>query len=232
MALFQILDQVETPLGELWLRKRELLGRPGTIVTEVSLEGELLMSSLHTDSERALAREALALHPGPGPLRVLVGGLGLGYTAAAALEDPRVSEVEVLELLEPPLRWMREGLVPLAEQLAREPRLVLTQGDAFATLLAAPQGAPRDLILIDVDHSPEEPLHPSHLALYRADGLRRVRAHLAPGGVFAMWSTQEDPEFLRALGEVFPRVERREVRWWNELIDLDVVDLLFLGVRD
>lgn len=205
-------------------------------MTEVSLEGELLMSSLNTASEVALAREALALHGerpgGPGPLRVCVGGLGLGYTAAAALDDPRVGEVCVVELLDPPLRWMREGLVPLAERLNAEPRLRLEQGDVFARLLGPPRPDDGwDLILIDVDHSTEEPLHPSHLALYRPEGLARVRERLAPGGVLAVWSTQEDPDFLAALGATFARVERREVRWENELIDVEVVDLLFLAQR-
>lgn len=200
-------------------------------MTEVSLEGELLMSSLHTASEVALAREALALHAGPGPLRVLVGGLGLGYTADAALGDPRVGEVCVVELLEPPLRWLREGLVPLAPRLQAEPRLRLVQADVFARLLGPAQDdLPWDLILIDVDHSPEEPLHPSHRALYGVEGLTRVRGKLAPGGVLAVWSTQEDPAFLEALRAVFPRVERREVRWTNELFEVEMVDILFLGV--
>lgn len=230
MPLFQVLDQVQTAIGELILRRRELLGRPGTIVTEVTVEGEMLMSSHHTDSERALAREALALHGGPGPLRVLVGGLGLGYTAAEALRDPRVARVEVVELLEPPLRWLAEGLVPLAPDLAHEPRLSLVQADVFARLLAPPRGPAWDLVLLDVDHSPGEPLHPSHLAFYRPEGLAAARAHLAPGGVLAVWSTQEDEPFLAALRGGFARVEQRRVEWWNEMIDQEVTDLLFLAV--
>ena len=92
---FEILDFVETPIGPLCLRRRELLGRKGVIVTEVTLDYELLMSSLHTVSEIAMADLARALHGG-APERVLVGGLGLGYTAAAAL-DGGATHVRVVD---------------------------------------------------------------------------------------------------------------------------------------
>ena len=75
----EILDYVETPLGMLCLRRRELLSQPGTVVTEVTINHEFLMSSLNTDSEVALARRAIEWH-GKDDLDVLVGGLGLGYT--------------------------------------------------------------------------------------------------------------------------------------------------------
>ena len=80
----EILACEPSPLGLLCLRRRELLSQPGKMVTEVTLNHEFLMSSLYTDSERALARLGLAMHPGNG-LRVLVGGLGLGYTAREVL---------------------------------------------------------------------------------------------------------------------------------------------------
>ncbi len=88
----EILAYEPSPLGLLCLRRRELLSQPGTIVTEVTLDHEFLMSSLYTDSERALARMALQMHSG-AELRVLVGGLGLGYTAREALQSQRVAQV-------------------------------------------------------------------------------------------------------------------------------------------
>ena len=94
----EILAYEPNPLGILCLRRRELLSQPGTIVTEVTLNHEFLMSSLYTDSERAFTRTALRMHSG-GDLRVLVGGLGLGYTAREALCSDRVERVEVVELL-------------------------------------------------------------------------------------------------------------------------------------
>ena len=80
----EILAYEESPLGILCLRRRELLSQPGVIVTEVTLNHEFLMSSLYTDSERELASTAIQMHSG-NDLRVLVGGLGLGYTAREAL---------------------------------------------------------------------------------------------------------------------------------------------------
>lgn len=95
-ANLEILAWDDTELGILCLRRRELLSAPGTVVTEITLDGEFLMSSRHTASEEALARIALEMHPGSG-LSVLVGGLGLGYTANAVLASPRVARVEAVE---------------------------------------------------------------------------------------------------------------------------------------
>ncbi len=91
----EILESVETPLGLLCLRRRELLSRPGTIVTEVTLNHEFLMSSYKTASEDALARLGIEWHGGED-LSVLVGGLGLGYNAQAAFEYSRVERVDVI----------------------------------------------------------------------------------------------------------------------------------------
>ncbi|MCP3695595.1 MAG: spermidine synthase, partial [Planctomycetaceae bacterium] len=89
----EILAYEPSPLGMLCLRRRELLSQPGTIVTEVTLNHEFLMSSLYTDSEQVLAQTALQMHPGQD-LQVMVGGLGLGYTAWEALRCDRVAAVE------------------------------------------------------------------------------------------------------------------------------------------
>ena len=104
----EILAYEPSPLGLLCLRRRELLSQPGTIVTEVTLNHEFLMSSLYTDSERALSRTALEMHSGKD-LRVLVGGLGLGYTAREALLSDRVASVEVVELLPQVIDWLARG---------------------------------------------------------------------------------------------------------------------------
>ena len=151
---FEILAHEMTPLGVLCLRRRELLCEPGTIVTEVTLNHEFLMSSLYTDSERALARTAMQMHAG-ADLRVLVGGLGLGYTAREALLSERVAGVEVVELLPPVIDWLRNDLVPLSCELRDERRLVITPGDVFRRL-RGPADDLFDVILIDVDHSPED----------------------------------------------------------------------------
>lgn len=230
---FQVLDWQETPLGPLCLRRRELLARPGVFVTEVTLDHEMLMSSLHTASEEALATKALALHDGAG-LRVLVGGLGLGYTARAALASERVAKVRVVEYLPAVIGWLEAGLIPLAPALREEPRLEVAQGDVYGLLLGPPEPVGWDLILIDVDHSPDEPLGSTSRAFYEAPGLARVARHLAPRGVLAVWSAgDDDPEFAAALRATFPEVAVERVRWTNELQDegREVEDVLFLARR-
>lgn len=227
----EILAYEPTPLGLLCLRRRELPGAPGTSVTEITLDHEFLMSSHLTASEEALARLAVELHPGPS-LDVLVGGLGLGYTAHAALASARVARVEVVELLPQVIDWLARGLVPLADALRADPRLVLAQGDVYARLLAPPERT-HDLILIDVDHSPDEPLSrggPAPAAGFHGDaGLARAKRHLAPGGVLAVWSSVEHSPFVDALRRAFASVRAEPVTVENDLIDEVQTDWLFFA---
>ena len=223
--LFEVLDIQDTDLGELCLRRRELVSRPGMIITEVTLDHGFLMSSYHTESERRLAEVALEMHEGTD-LSVLVGGLGLGFTAQAALASNRVARVEVVELLEPVIAWLDQGWLPTGETLAADSRLEITQGDVYARLLGPAQQR-FDLVLIDVDHAPEEPLDPGSAPFYTADGLGAVAQHLSPGGVLAVWSTDPSPAFEDDLRSVFGQVEIEIVRWWNDLIDVDKEDTLF-----
>jgi spermidine synthase len=216
-----------TPLGDLCLRRRELLSRPGTFITEITLDFELLMSSYNTASERALATEALARHPG-NDLSVLVGGLGLGYTANEVLQSPRVGRVEVVEFLPQVVGFLRQGLVPLAPELLGDPRLDVREGDVYA-LLREPAGERWDLLLIDVDHSPEEQLGAGNESFYTESGLDRARQHLAPGGVLAVWSYAESSPFVDALRSVFPTVETIPVRFVDDLLDEEHTDWLFVA---
>jgi spermidine synthase len=197
-------------------------------VTEITLDHEFLMSSLHTDSERTLAVRAVERHGGQD-LRVLVGGLGLGYTAAAALDTGRVCRVRVVELLPPVIRWVREGHVPLARRLAAEPRLEVEEGDVYA-LLAAPGAAEHDVILIDVDHSPDERLDHGPGRFYTAAGLAAARAHLAPGGVLGVWSSGPHPAFEAALREVFRDVLAETVSFRNRHLGERQTDWLYFAV--
>lgn len=223
----EILAYDQTPLGMLCLRRRELLSRPGTMVTEVTLNHEFLMSSLYTDSEQVLARSALEMVSGDG-LQVMVGGLGLGYTAREALRSERVGRVEVVELLPEVIDWLERGLVPLANQLGEDARLTVTQDDIYQRLSESP--AKRfDAILIDVDHSPDERLGEDSVSFYTSDGLRAARQHLAPGGVLAVWSYAESSPFADALREVFAEVHLEPVSYENQLIDQRQTDWLFFA---
>ncbi|MCC6523740.1 MAG: spermidine synthase [Polyangiaceae bacterium] len=217
----------ETSLGLLCLRRREPADRPGLVVTEVSLNYEFLMSSHVTASERALARQALALHAGRG-LDVLVGGLGLGYTAREALASERVRRVEVVELLSPVIDWLEQGLIPLADELQRDARLVVTAADVYRRLLG-PAERQHDLILIDVDHTPELPLASANASFYTEAGLERARSHLAPGGVLAVWSYADSTPFAAALRRVFADVRVEPIVVFNDLNGVETTDWLFLA---
>ena len=225
----EILASEESPLGLLCLRRRELLSHPGTIVTEVTLNHEFLMSSLYTDSERALARTALEMHSGE-KLRMVVGGLGLGYTAREALQSDRVAQVEVVELLPQVIDWLERGWLPLSSELNDERRLVVTQGDVYHRL-AEPPGDLLDVILIDVDHSPDERLGDESAPFYTVQGLRAAQRHLAPDGVLGVWSYAPSSPFSDALREVFGKVHVEPVTYDNELINEKRTDWLFFARR-
>ena len=225
----EILAYEASPLGMLCLRRRELLSQPGTVVTEVTLNHEFLMSSLYTDSERALASTAIRLHSGCDA-RVLIGGLGLGYTAREALCSPRVAHVEVVELLPQVIGWLSAGLLPLSTELSDASRLRVTQGDVYERLQRPPGGAV-DMILIDVDHSPSEPLGATSEAFYTVEGLRAARGHLRTGGVLGIWSYAESAPLTEGLREVFAEVHVEPVTHRNRLIDEERTDWLFFGCR-
>jgi spermidine synthase len=222
MALrFEELDWRETPLGEVSLRRR-FDPAAGAEVYEVKLGEEFLMSSLFTVAEVELARLGLAAAAGP-ELDVVVGGLGLGYTARAALADPRVRSLTVVEALDAVIGWHERELLPSAAELTRDPRTRLVRGDFFG--MAAADGFDPDrpdrrfhAVLLDVDHSPRHVLHPSHAAFYAPAGLRRLADRLHPGGVFALWSNDPpDEEFTAALGAVLADPRAHVVRFPNPL---------------
>lgn len=223
MLRFEELAHEQTPMGELTLRRRyePVVGRD---VFEVKLGDEYLMSSLFTVAEEALSDLGLAAVPaGRDALDVVVGGLGLGYTAVAALRDARVATMTVVDALPAVIAWHERRLLPVSGTLVDDERTRLVHADFFALMRAAPDAAgplpaPLDAILLDVDHSPTFTLDPSHADLYTVEGLRRLAAHLRPGGVFALWSDDPPEEsFLAALRAVFARVEGHTVAFDNPI---------------
>jgi len=218
---FEELAWRETPMGEISLRRRRD-PQLDVDVFEVKLGDEFLMSSLFTVAEVELSRLGLAAVP-DRPLDVVVGGLGLGYTARAALEDPRVRSLTVVEALGEVVDWHRRDLLPDTVGLAADPRVRLVEGDFFALARAGgfdPELPVRrfDAVLLDVDHSPRHVLHPSHAAFYTADGLRALRRLVVDDGVFALWSDDPpDDAFLPMLREVFADAEAHVVEFANPL---------------
>ena len=214
---FEELDFQPTPMGDLTLRRR-VEPTLGVDVFEVKLGDEFLMSSLFTVAEEDLATLGLAAVSGTG-LDVLVGGLGLGYTAVTALADNRVRSVTVIDTLPAVIDWHRRGLLPVSVALTGDPRTALVQADFFALMRREPQAsALYDVILLDVDHSPRHQLDPSHADLYTVDGMRALARHLRPAGVFALWSDDPpDEEFLARATAVFASVVARVVDFDNPL---------------
>lgn len=209
-------------------------------VWEVKLDDEFLMSSMFTATEEAVGRLAMAATPGDG-LRVVVGGLGLGYTAHAALEDPRIASLHVIEVLEPVIEWHRDGLVPLGTALPDDPRCELVLGDFFAIVddgLVFDDGsaggdgraAPFDAILVDIDHTPSHHLGSGHEGFYTSRGLQRVADQLVAGGVFALWSDDPpDDPFLAKMSEAFSTVAAEVVTFPNHHTGADSACTVYLA---
>jgi spermidine synthase len=222
-----ILAYEPSPLGMICLRQRELLSEAGTVVTEITLDHEFLMSSYNTASERALARYALEMHQGRD-LKVLVGGLGLGYTAREVLSSDRVAQTEVVEFLPQLIDWLGKGLMPLADELRADPRFAVVEGDVYARLSEPPQRK-HDLILVDVDHSPDERLGDGNDSFYTEGGLGLAKKHLAPEGVLGIWSYAECSHFASALRAVFSEVRLESVTFENRVVGGEETNWLFFA---
>ena len=232
---FEELDWQPTAMGEISLRRR--FERTLQVdVYEVKLGEEFLMSSLFPVAEIELARLGLAACAG-AELDVVVGGLGLGYTAVTALEDPRVRSLVVVEALAPVLGWHRRHLLPDAGALTTDPRARLVQGDFFA-LAGRDEGFEArgpdrvHAVLLDIDHTPRHVLHPSHAAFYTPAGLHALHGHLHPEGAFALWSDDPpDAEFLDLLGAEFASARAEVVTFANPLTAGTSANTVYVAVR-
>jgi spermidine synthase len=232
-ADFAELDYRQTPLGDLILRRRRLHGLDGLDVFEVKLGDAFLMSSLFHEVEVALADLGLAPLNG-ADADVVVGGLGLGYTAVAALKHPGVRSLLVVETLDAVIEWHRRGLVPLGPQLTGDPRCRLVPGDFFALAASGfdPEDSTRvfDAVLLDIDHSPRNLLHARNGEFYKEAGLRGLAAQLRPNGVFALWSDDPpDEDFMGSLEGVFAGTHAHVVRFANPLLGCDSASTVYVA---
>jgi len=205
----EVVGRAESARGEVVARRR--LGNPDdAAVLELRVNGVFVMDTAETGTERRLARAALAQVP--HPRRILVGGLGLGFTLAELLTDPRVEHVLVAEIEPAVVEWMRAGVLPGAEHLA-DPRVrvvVADVRDLAADLAADAASDPHDaydVVLLDVDNGPDYLVHEGNAALYEPAFLARCRDLLAPGGAVAVWSSTGSPALEAAMREVFGRCE-------------------------
>src|SRR3954469_11366200 len=232
---FEELDYRETPLGELILRRRRMLSLGGLEIYEVKLGEAFLMSSLFHEVEEALA------HLGLGELKgeswdVVVGGLGLGYTAVAALEHREVASLLIVDALLPVIEWHQRGLVPLGEKLTSDARCQMVEANFFERAQSSAGFDPEQpgrkfhAVLLDIDHSPRDLLHSDNATFYEADGLRALASHLSADGVFALWSDDgPDQEFMETLGAVFATVRAHIVTFPNPITEGESASTVYVA---
>jgi spermidine synthase len=172
-----VLERVRTPVGEWQLQRRD-------DHYEIICNGVFLMASYNVASDRRLATLALARLAGDG-LRILVGGLGIGFTAQAVLQDTRVATLEVVEIEPVIIAWHQRHLAALCGRPLDDPRTALVQGDLAHVALA---GEAYDAILLDTDNGPDWLIREANARLYTPEAARRFLDALSPGGVLAYWS--------------------------------------------
>jgi len=221
---YEELDFRSTPLGDLMLRRRRLTQLGGLDIYEVKLGEDFLMSSLFHEAESQLSKLGLGVLE-KEELDVVVGGLGLGYTAASALEDSRVKSLVVVEYLEGVIQWHENGLVPLGKTLTQDSRCRLVQADFFALSCDLSKSfdpdhpeKKHDAILLDIDHTPTRVLHQTNTRFYTEEGLKELSQHLKPHGVFALWADgPAEASFTHHLGRVFAKAESHTIKFDNPI---------------
>ena len=193
---YEQLAHAASPRGDVVLRKRRR--DSAAPVIELRVNGVFVMDTAETSTEEALASAALGLVESPH--RVLVGGLGLGFTLQAVLADPRVGTVTVVEIEEPVVAWMRDGTIPHGPAVLADERLTVVVADLATALDEADESGPAyDLVLLDVDNGPGYLVHDHNRALYEQPFLARVHDVLRPGGAVVVWSAAPAPELMRIM---------------------------------
>jgi spermidine synthase len=196
-----IVERVAGCCGELVLQQRE--GH-----YEIVANGVFLMDTRDGGSERLHVTAAADRMPPPG--RMMIGGLGVGFSLAAALAHGGVGEVHVLEREPAVLRWNRGPLAPVNGDALRDPRVRTHEIDAVHWLANAPARS-LDAICLDVDNGPEWLVSPSNEWLYANDGLRAAARVLSPDGVLTTWSAAPTPAYVARMKEHFTEVDVTEV---------------------
>ncbi len=216
---WRTIDRVATSEGALELRQR------GDADFLITIAGRVLMTSSARRSEQALATLGLAhLVRRPAP-RVLIGGLGMGYTVRAALGAlPPAARVTVAELTPEVAAWCRGPLAPLTGGAVLDPRVEVVIGDV-ADVIARAAPAAYDAILLDLYEGPRAATQRRDDPFYGPAALARSRAALAPGGVLAVWSEDPDAPFERRFGAAGFTVTTHKVRGDGR------VHIVYLGAR-
>ncbi len=221
-----------TPLGELTLRRRTETLLQNTEVFEVKLGDEFLMSSLFTEGEKQLSYLGLAKLE--GKLDVVVGGLGLGYTAVAALENKNVRSLLVIDKFQEVINWHQNKLVPMGAILSADQRCEMRTGDFFVLARTGfdinHNERKFDAVLLDIDHSPEHFLDEKNESFYGTKGLTALCRQLKNGGVFALWSNDPaDEKFTGHLESIFGTASAHNVEFVNPYTNSTAVNSVYVA---
>ena len=236
--MFEQIDTCATPIGQVTLRRRRIPGLTDDDIYEVKLGDEFLMSSLFVKAEEALSDLGLAALD-DRPADIIVGGLGLGYTAVAALKHEKVRDMLVVELLEPVIEWHKNEDVPLGAVLNADPRNRYVQGSFFDLAKGQPigfdpdyPGRVFDAILLDIDHSPSALLNAANASFYQTDTLTAMAKQLRAQGVFALWSNEPPADdFTAKLKTVFASVETHIIRFYNPFQNNEATATVYVAVK-
>lgn len=205
MIPWETIDTAAIPGGSETLR----LKRRGTEFS-IMLGTNELMNSRLSGSEEALARLTIERLAAPAP-RILIGGLGLGFTLRACLPLlPAQARVTVVELVPAVVAWARGPLAALHDDSLDDKRVTILEDDVGQTIRSSK--AAWDAILLDVDNGPEGLSRTGNDALYTSAGLAAARTALTPGGVLSVWSAGPDRRFTRRLQASGLKVEEITVR--------------------
>ncbi len=210
-----VVDRVATARGELVLRR---VGEHFEVISN----GTLLMDTRDGRSERLLVDAALRRHPRPE--RVLVGGLGVGFSLERALADDRVQHVTVVELEQAVVDWHATQLRPISDGALDDARVMLDVADVHAHL--GDHLATYDVVCLDVDNGPDWTVTASNTRLYDDAGTRLVVGALRLGGVVSVWSAQPVPAYERVLHRHLDDVSALEVP-----VERGPPDVVYVGCR-
>lgn len=182
---------------------------------EIYSNGLFLMDTRDGTSEREMVRAGLAMLPtGRSRSRVLIGGLGVGFSAREALDHPRVARVDVVELEPRVIAWHDGELGEAAGYVHLDQRCRVYNADLvewLARAVARPEPVRYDVICLDTDNGPDWTVVEGNNRLYEDTGLAELTRLLAPGGLLSFWSANAVPEFEAALRERFAFVDVIEV---------------------
>jgi spermidine synthase len=219
MQPWKTLERVATPEGSLELRQR---GKSSFLIT---IGGRVLMTSEAHRSESDLAALTCAAVPNHNRPRLLIGGLGMGFTLRAALDElPAAAEVTVVDLNAAIVAWCEGPLAPLTKHATADRRVKIVVGDVSRAIADA-RAASYDGIILDLYEGPHHANNRAGDPLYGTAALRRTAEALVPDGVVAIWSEEPDAAFEARLGGFFTVERHRGARGGRKHV-------VYVGKRD